>query len=319
MKVCIPFTPMPASENPNINSSSDAKSKDTYYKTIIVSFFSLRKFNPFLNLTLITTEEPPKHFHKQLDYLSVNIQIIPFIHRPPQKFASRFTGCFYLLDALSIEEQDDCLYLDPDVLCLSKIPVIFSPNMSILAYALEISPFKEVSGLKIEDSKNIAFEIFTNNPIKTQSYQFYGGEFYYIPRISRKSLAKNMDLAFLNSVQRFELGSSYFPTEEHLLSAAFINLEVAPANHLISRVWTAPTYRNVTGTEMERNFLHFPAEKEWGFTKTYKKLFKTDNPLLDFTDFEFLAYIERVFQLKRPSLRRISIRMFLRIIELFKS
>lgn len=309
---------MPASENPNINSSSDTKSRNTYYKSIIVSFFSLRKFNPFLNLTLVTTEEPPKHFYKQLNYLRVNIQIIPFMHRPPQKFASQFTGCFYLLDALSIEEQDDCLYLDPDVLCLSEMPLIFNSNQAILAYALEISPFEEVSGLKITDSKNIAFEIFTDNSIKTDSYQFYGGEFYYIPNISRESLSKNMELAFLNSVQRFELGLNYFPTEEHLLSAAFINLEVEPANHLISRVWTAPTYRNVTGREMQKNFLHFPAEKEWGFTKTYKKLFKTDDPLRDFTDFEFLDYIEKTFQLKRPSLLRILVRIFLRTIELFK-
>ena len=75
MKICVPFTPMPASENPNINTKSDLKSVKSYYEAIIVEFFSLRMFNYEMSLELITTESPPPKYLEQFEKLNVAIKM----------------------------------------------------------------------------------------------------------------------------------------------------------------------------------------------------------------------------------------------------
>ena len=147
-------------------------------------------------------------------------------------------------------------------------------------------------------------EIFHRNTGLTIEYKFYGGEFYFIPCDQRQLCKQLIDLLYLDSKNRFSQGLSYFPTEEHLLSAAFSKLNVGNANNIIRRVWTAPSFRNVKGDEMSMALLHFPAEKEWGFRKTYKKIVSLNAPKNTLSEIEFLELIEKNFQLRRRSLFR---------------
>ena len=317
MKICIAFTPMPARENPNINSKSDRRSISSYYETMVVEFFSLRKFNPKTALVLVTTHEPPARYLAILRYLGVSIELIPFTHRPPDGYASQFVGCFYLLDAICAEENEDCLYLDPDIICLKSILPIQQSNSVIKAFELDVTENSVVSGLSIRESYKISSEIFGQSIGIIPEYKFYGGEFYFIPKSRRKECVNLVEKLFQESLHRFRQGLNYFPTEEHLLSAVFSRLEVVSANDIISRVWTAPSHRNVNGGEMDRILLHFPAEKEWGFRKSYKKISMMRDPLKDFSNSLFLGFIEQKFQLKKRSITRIVSRILTKTIEPF--
>jgi hypothetical protein len=317
MKICIPFTPMPARENPNINSKSDLKSISSYYEAIVVEFFSLRKFNHETSLVLVTTHEPPAEYQAILHNLGVLVELVPFTHQPPAGYTSQFLGCFYLLDAILAEENEDCLYLDPDIVCLKSILPIQQSTPIIKAFEMDVSGDTIISGLSIRESYRISGEIFEQTLGVIPEYKFYGGEFYFIPIKMRKDCIRLVETLYLESLRRFSKGFSYYPTEEHLLSAAFSRLEVENANNIISRVWTAPSFRNVKGNEMEKILLHFPAEKEWGFRKTYKKISKMTDPLNDFPDSHFLMYIEKEFQLVKRSVVRFFLRFINRAIEPF--
>ena len=318
MKICIPFTPMPARENPNINTKSNNKSISSYYEAIIVEFFSLRKFNPGATLVLVTTDEPPFRYKATLDNLGILVKLIPFKHRPPEGYASQFLGCFYLFDAILAEEIEDCLYLDPDIICLKSILPLQEFNSNIKAIELNVTSESFISGLSVQDSYKICSEIFQQPLEAIPQYKFFGGEFYFIPLSKRKDCIQLVEKLYSESLRRFSQGLSYFPTEEHLMSAAFSKLVVETANNIISRVWTAPSYRNVNGDEMEKILLHFPAEKEWGFRKAYKKISAMKDPLRDFSDSDFLRFVEKEFQLKKRSVVRVIIRILMRAIEPFQ-
>ena len=305
---------MPARENPNINSKSDSESIQSYYEAILVEFYSLRKFNRDLCLELITTQYPPVRFHDFLKYLGVSVKLIPFTHQPPKGYTSQFLGCFYLLDAIIAEENEDTLYLDPDVICLKSILPIQQSTPTIKAFEMHVSEHTVISGLSIRESYNISSEILDYPPGISPNYKFFGGEFYFIPIKQRKECVLIIEKLYNESLRRFSCGYNYYPTEEHLLSAAFSLLECENANDIISRVWTAPSFRNVKGNEMEKILLHFPAEKEWGFKKMYKEISGMIDPLNELSELQFFIYVKNYFQLLKPS----NVRYFLRVLNKVK-
>jgi hypothetical protein len=311
---------MPASQNPNIMSISDSETAKTYYEMIFVTFFSLRKYNHGANLFLYTTEIPPSRYLQQLTEIDVLIKIVDFAHKPPIGYAKRFLGSFYLLDAIIAQPNVDCLYLDPDIICLKPLDEIFAQNTRIVAYPYGHGPNHDINGLTYGQSVTITNEIVKNDGNSRQEYTFYGGGFHYIPQSRHTELVSAINDFYKHSLERFRNGATYYTTEEHLLSAAYSRFGVSQASSIMKVVWTAPRYRRVSGTEMTFPLLHFPAEKEHGFKRTYRWLTQKMADGVEITNGQFELYVFKNFQLGRKSWARLLHRLLnLTIITLKKS
>jgi len=305
MDICIAFTPMPANQNPNVITRNNHDSVKTYYEMIIFSFLSLRMFNKTANLVLITTSYPPTNYRAELKEIGVKIKIVPFAHRPPSNYAKKFIGCFYLLDAIISQKSTDSLFLDPDIVCINPIASVEEGLSAIGAYPLEFRVGENLNGLTYEESLNTANEYFGSKGRRVNAYQFFGGEYYVIPKSSHPSLMELIDELYAFSLKRFHIGETFFPTEEHLLSAALSQFKVVEQSGEIKRIWTARKYRNIDGSEKSLSLLHFPSEKEFGFQKAYRAIHKTKksdrlkDPIL------FQNYIYQVFQVNKKSRLRL--------------
>lgn len=119
MEIVIPFARINAI-NPNLSSSQSADTSSDYYKCIIVSFMSFRKFNPNIKLVLATNFSRPKEYSNWLIELGLEIRLIHFDFEPPSEFGEKFKGCFYIFDALRCANEN-ALYIDSDVFCIREI------------------------------------------------------------------------------------------------------------------------------------------------------------------------------------------------------
>lgn len=298
LDICIAFTPMPALQNPNVITRNTIDSVNTYYQMIIVSFFSLRKCNSSAKLILITTDYPPGKYLTQLNDFGVEIRLVPFLHRPPEGYAKKFLGCFYLIDAMISQGENDSVYVDPDVVCIKSLGDLGQRYPSASGYPLEFRSGEDLNGITYEESVSIARDFFGGKR-KINSYTFFGGEFFLIPKSIHLEFSNLVDDLYQFSLARFFKGESFFPTEEHLISAALSEFKVIEENALIKRIWTARQFRNVDGSERSLSLLHLPAEKEFGFKKAYRRL-SSLRGLEEFDDFKlFEEFIFRVFQLNR--------------------
>ena len=269
MNICIAFTPRPANENPNILIKDNAKSTINYYEQIVVSFYTIRKHNSLANLIFVTTEKPPSKYFDKLFNLGVRIQITPFLHQPPDNYYKYFIGSFYLIDAILNQGEYDCLYLEPDIICIKPLNKIFENKSNIVAYNHRRGADEVINGLLVSESFNITQSYFTNS-LEGIEYNTYGGGFHYIPNAIKSELSDKLINLYSFSISRFNQGQTYFTTEEHLLSAAYSQFDVIDANNFMKIAWTSLSYSTVDKTEHTFHLLHLPAEKEFGFKEAFR-------------------------------------------------
>ena len=99
--VAIAFTPAPAVQSPNMRAIDDLGAVASYYRAIVVTFASVRRWNPGLKLTLVTDCEPPARFVDQLAALDVQLLEAKFKHRPPDGFWPTFNASLYTIDVMA--------------------------------------------------------------------------------------------------------------------------------------------------------------------------------------------------------------------------
>jgi hypothetical protein len=262
--------------------------------------------NTSAKLVLITTEYPPEKYCAQLKVIEVEIKLVPFVHKPPEGYAKKFLGCFYLLDAIISQGEVDTLYLDPDIVCIKPLGDLGLSHPTICGYPLEFRSEEDINGITYDESIRIARDFFKKPENEFTSYTFFGGEFYFIPKDFHFRLVELIEGLYKFSVNRFFNGESFFPTEEHLLSAALKEFNVIKGNVLIKRIWTARKFRNIDGTEKSLSLLHFPAEKEFGFKKAYRRLTSSKGSKNLSNSELFEAYIFKVFQINRRARMRMT-------------
>jgi hypothetical protein len=222
------------------------------------------------------------------------------------------------LDAIISQSQTDSLYLDPDVVCIKPLGDLGLRYPTICGYPLEFRSGEDINGITYEESLTLANEFFKTPKNEFTQYTFFGGEFYFIPKNIHFKVVEVIESLYKFSVDRFFKGESFFPTEEHLLTAALNEFHVIEETVLIKRIWTARKFRNIDGTEKSLSLLHLPAEKEFGFKKAYQRLISSkgsnnfENPQL------FEEYIFKVFQINRRTQMRMAELAFRKIVAKFR-
>jgi len=281
MKIIIPFVQINA-HNPNLSSRNFNSALNTYFECIVVAFASLKQWNPNLKLQLTTNLAVKSPYAYQLKKLNVDIKIVQYLHNPPIEFGETFRGCFYLFDAI-MAENEDVLYIDPDVLCVGFIPLEIFEDCTIGALDLQFADNTEINGISPLEARTIYSQLSTKQV--EEPHKHFGGEAIYVSKVIKDSLVSDIDSLWNANVSAGISGKKFLPTEEHMLSLIFSNYSIKNLNFLILRIWTTMRYRKTEGGILDKHnpiLWHLPSEKSFGFHKAYKLVRK--NKLFKYSD-----------------------------------
>jgi hypothetical protein len=269
-RVAVAFVPMDPRQSPNLRRPS----LEPYYRSMVVAFGSVRRWNPDIGQTLVTTEPPPQPYADALASLGVRQLTVPFAHRPPDGFTARFAASTYQLDALAAT-SGRTLFLDPDVVCLGALDDLLHdvPDGSAGALAIDYPPDHDVNGLSRSQAESIHRDL--GEPAGVPVH--YGGECYAVSAGAREPLLTRADTAWADSLDRWRDGRPYLVTEEHLLSYALRGVEVVELDAHIQRIWTAARHRTVSGREGTLTLWHLPSEKDQGFETVFPAVVDADS------------------------------------------
>jgi len=269
--VAVAFTPAPAVQSPNMRAITDTGSVASYYRAIVVTFASVRRWNHHLRLALVTDCKPPVPYDDQLSALDVQILEAEFEHRPPDGFWPTFNASLYTIDVMSMlartaKPTDQILLLDPDVLCTGELTAVLQVirGTDVLVYPTGFPEDEESQGLSALDAAPLHLEL---DPELQEPPMHYGGELYGFTAAGALPILRRAEDAWKLAMSNWASGRPYFVTEEHLLNYAVRRARKVDATTFIRRIWTAPVHRTVSGDEGALLLWHLPAEKDRGFVE----------------------------------------------------
>jgi len=253
-----------ADQNPNAATLHLDEQQDTYARAAAVTFGSLRRWNPGIDLVWFTNGPVHPSLLRVTQRLEVSIVSHEFTREPPDGYMSAFQGCLYILDAIDKYRGKSTLYLDPDIVCTQPLAdVVDSLGERVGALPMHFAPNELVNGLRatqlIELSEDIGMRFDG----------FLGGEAIWVPECRSEELADALWRAYARSVERFKRGEVHLATEEHLLSAVLGSGTYKSLEPFVRRIWTTSRCRSVRGDEDELALWHLPAEKARGFRLLY--------------------------------------------------
>lgn len=305
MKISIPFVPTSGAQSPNSKSKNVEEASASYYRAIVVALASLRRWNPSVELELVSPGAPPPRILRELDEIGAALRFVAFAHQPPVGFAKKFGASLYLLDAISSDEHaGGVAYVDPDVVCVRSLSnsLQFMPGPS----ALDIGTASHinVNGLTVQDAAAEATALFGSR----QNYRFrhLGGEFLWLQGRARDEIRPLMEECWRYALERFESGNPHFVTEEHMLSAVATVYRVEPAGGVIRRIWTTGRVRTVTGEEESIPLWHLPAEKDRGFRPLYEAAVDSGSWFWNSSPAAFVHQSSRHLGVRHRTIRRMA-------------
>jgi hypothetical protein len=299
MEIIIPFARINAI-NPNLSSSQSADNSSEYYKCIIVSFMSFRKFNPNIKLVLATNFSPPNIYSNWLIELGVEIRIIHFDFEPPREFGEKFKGCFYIFDVLRCANEN-ALYIDPDVFCIREIGMLpdeMGENVGV--FEIDFPADYEINGLTQYQASKLwdFFKSTTNQGAK--AHKHLGGEALYVPKAKLVEINSEVTDFWRWNKTRAANGEKFLTTEEHILTNLLKTKEIVLLNRYLSRIWTARSFTEHQGNNlpiMQLSFWHLPSEKTRGFRTFYELLESGIDDLLEMDNKKFVKMSSRIFHI----------------------
>lgn len=264
--VAIPFVRTAASQNPNLRVKGGADPVEPYMRAMTVAFASVRRWNPDVELQLISNAAPAENHQRELARLGVEYRQVPFAHRPPAGFTARFEASLFMLDALGSLRAGTTLLMDPDVLCVNSMEGLLT-DVADHAAALDMQfpEDEDINGLTRSQAAALHAEL--GEPITLPPH--YGGEAYVIPLALAQTITARCESAWNLALSRHDAGLTKFTTEEHILSYALRGVPLKTLNGHIRRIWTTHAYRQVDGVEDQLTLWHLPAEKNRGFSALY--------------------------------------------------
>lgn len=291
---------------PNLNDS--VNKFDKYYRCIIVLFASIRRNYLHEDCVIFTDQYLPKIYDDYLEKYNIKVSILKeddvcYVN----SFNNKFPGCLYTLDViLNFSDRfpnKNLVLLDSDIVSLYADSNIFKQlHNKFSGIKINYPIDKKTNGYTILELNNI-LNNYTSIQHNVHNFNYYGGEFYFIPNSKFKILTYE-----LNEFVQFAKKNRYDSfTEEHILSIILnkLNNDINVITSIIKRVWNTDTYHNIDGYENLYSFLHLPAEKNKLFLYIFHLLTNNKDYLNNINDSELEQLVlSPIVRRAKPSIKR---------------
>ncbi len=260
----IPFAVDPTEFTPFTRGSHRTR-LDTYYRSAIATFGTIRRFNPTLQCALATNAAPPEWAARQFERLDVQVRCIEAlsIHRLPPH--TRFRTSLYLFDvlrAIVAPPGKAVTFLDPDVICVRPFDFVLDDGQ-VGCLPLATGEHDSIKGVTLAQIAAIGAAL--GRP-KDSVPSHIGGEILTVTHAALPELLDRVSEA-LAYIDRG--ASPNFLNEEHVLTYAS-DRNWRSMRLLIARIWTIPRYRDVPEDALNLALWHLPAEKTKGLQRVYR-------------------------------------------------
>lgn len=260
--IVIPFVQQALGDSPNSSGSREA-----YADCIFAAFSSLRRWAPREPAVLVTNAPWTPH-------LPTGVEVVetPFASRPTQPLYSTFESAFFMVDALAciattFPDQEVVAVVDPDVLFLAP-PVRILASSDVADYgllALDHPPRESINGLSRSEASGLHRLAGHRSCSSKLPARHFGGELVVGTPERLGSLGGRMARALDLSLERAANGQfPWFTTEEHLLSFAVCGESTVDLSDVAKRIWTTIRTRNSLPSDLDREMIHLPSEKDAG-------------------------------------------------------
>jgi hypothetical protein len=319
IKLCIPIY-FDDSVYPSAGAGADRKL--IYWRTIAVLCASIRRASvPRLDILISTNEAPPSEISGVLDSFSVCFVSPHFSFQPPKDLYPAFSGAFYLFDCMrhcrSFSSENIFVFIDPDCLAMDNFERIrqLVRQRPLIGYDLELEEDEKVNGCSRNDL--LAFiRLMADNSVD-EPPRYFGGELLIVAGEELGNFCDFIDQVWKLNLTNFRTGKTTLKTEEHVLSVALARLadRVGLGNEIIKRMWTRPSFRNVSFEDEKFSIWHLPAEKRHAFQRLFALVKNNAKHLTALNDKEFrdlvsemirlnLSFVERPVYLLYPLLKK---------------
>ena len=119
--------------------------------------------------------------------------------------------------------------------------------------------------------------------------KYFGGEFLVATGEALPDICQIIETVWEINKNNFQSGSTFLKTEEHVISVAFAlsAASVGTGNAIIKRMWTRPSFRNVSPADREFLIWHLPAEKRYALQQLFYLIELDIGNLVNLSDSEF--------------------------------
>ncbi|NGN65089.1 hypothetical protein G5C51_14430 [Streptomyces sp. A7024] len=273
LTAAIAFTPRDEGQSPQCRGRKGEPKAYTYYRCMLVAYASLRRFNPDVDLVLVTTEPIPEQFAGEYRRIGVETLLTPFRHCPPEGFSRGWQATPYLLDALAaLRGRGDIVMGDPDQLCVRPLaPLLELAGDRIGVQTENIADLGKPGSDKSREIREISAEMFRDFGEPMDGWRFYGGYYYSVPERSLPPLLERLERAWQWSLGRFAEGRSRLWIDEHFMAYALRALPTVELSAHVRNIPTAPWRRYLTDPEaiLRLTMWHLIHEKDLGFQRMY--------------------------------------------------
>lgn len=292
LHVCIPIY---FDEGIYLNAGAHAGQRNVYWRSIVVLCASMRRSSVSdLEIVVCSNELPSSDISSRLDELGVSFISPDFSFRAPEGMAPLFSGAFYLFDCMTyccrnLSDDGIFVFVDPDCLMMKDFGVIreYCEQWPLIGYEMDFNEDQSENGCSRRDL--LAF-LNTMEDSRREPPKYFGGEFFVATAEALPGICAMIERVWKINNRNFQSGNISLKTEEHVLTVA-LALSPEPIGTgnttIIKRMWTRPSFRNVTSSDRALLIWHLPAEKRYGLQRLFNLLERDTRNLMGLNDKEF--------------------------------
>lgn len=268
------FAKMPPSQNLMSRGKLGEDPMYTYYRCMVVCFGSVRRWNPRVDLVLVSADPLPEPFNGQLERMGVEIVLTDFRHRPPEGFG-KMGGSLFLFDAMEKLRGRGGLqvFIDPDTLCVRPLDDLVSCLGDAVGVQGErLEDLQKPSSDKFKGYREMSAEMHLELGAPTAEHRMYGGHFYAVPERWTPVLLERIEEMWKLSLARCEQGKPVLLTDEPIMNFAVRAAPLMEMNSHVRSIPTAPWRRFLTDPDIINGLTlwHLIHEKDLGFQRMYR-------------------------------------------------
>ena len=220
-----------------------------------------------------------------LKSLGVEVVTLPFTFNPTPGHSSRWRNQFFIFDILSHlgmdREAKAHILLDSDCVIRGDLGDMVRACASLGSLTLDCGypalGGTSINGLTLAELNHISRSIAQScgfTPVGEGRCTYAGGEFFCATPHFIRTLVSQLPPVWSRHREAVAANSPRFMEEAHMLSFFYwLNgISFGMGNPYVRRIWTALRYHNVSAEDLNLAIWHLPAEKHYGFRRTWSRL-----------------------------------------------